>query len=50
MSESQASSRVLVGRVQPCSEDDPAIAVDMMDINDEGQIEAFTVFMRPRPQ
>lgn len=40
----------LVNRLQPCIEDDPAAAVDFMDINDEGQIQEFTVFMRPRPE
>ena len=35
---------------QPCNEDDPAIVVEIMDINDDGQITAFTVFMRPRLQ
>ena len=40
----------LINLQQPCSEDDPATAVDMMDINDDGQIQVFTVFLRPRPQ
>ena len=40
----------LINLQQPCSEDDPALAVDVMDINEDGQIQLFTVFWRPRPQ
>ena len=40
----------LVNLLQPCNEDDPALAVDVMDINEDGQIQKFTVFSRPRPQ
>jgi hypothetical protein len=40
----------LISLLQPCNEDDPALAVDVMDINEDGQIQEFTVFMRPRPQ
>ena len=40
----------LINLQQPCNEDDPALAVDLMDINDDGQIQEFTVFSRPRPQ
>ncbi len=40
----------LVNLLQPCNEDDPALAVDVMDINEDGQIQEFTVFMRPRSQ
>ena len=34
----------------PCNEADPATALDMMDINADGQVEVFAVFTRPRPQ
>ena len=37
----------LISLLQPCNEDDPALAVDVMDINEDGQIQEFTVFMRP---
>jgi hypothetical protein len=40
----------LVNLLQLCNEDDPALAVDVMDINEDGQIQEFTVFSRPRPQ
>ena len=40
----------LINLLQPCQEDDPALAVDVMDINEDGQIQEFTVFSRPRPQ
>ena len=40
----------LISLLQPCNEDDPALAVDVMDINEDGQIQEFTVFSRPRPQ
>lgn len=40
----------LINVQQPCNEDDPALAVDLMDINEDGQIQQFTVFSRPRPQ
>ena len=40
----------LINLLQPCNEDDPAVAVDVMDINEDGQIQEFTVFSRPRPQ
>ena len=40
----------LINLLQPCNEDDPALAVDVMDINEDGQIQEFTVFSRPRPQ
>ncbi len=40
----------LISLQGPCNDDDPATAVDMMDINDQGQIQAFTVFLRPRPE
>ena len=36
--------------LQDCNEDDPASAVDVMDINDDNQIQLFTVFWRPRPE
>ena len=39
----------LVNLEPPCNEDDPALAVDVMDINEDGQIQEFTVFSRPRP-
>ena len=35
--------------LQPCNEEDPALAVDVMDINEDSQIQEFTVFSRPRP-
>ena len=35
-------------RYKHCNEDDPALAVDVMDINEDGQIQEFTVFMRPQ--
>ena len=38
----------LINLLQPCNEDDPALAVDVMDINEDGQIQEFTVFSRPR--
>ena len=38
----------LISLLQPCNEDDPALAVDVMDINEDGQIQEFTVFMRPQ--
>ncbi len=40
----------LISLSRPCNDDDPAVAVDMMDINEDGQIQEFTVFSRPRPQ
>ena len=40
----------LISLEQPCNDDDPALAVDVMDINDDNQIQLFTVFWRPRPQ
>ena len=40
----------LINLLQPCKEDDPALAVDVMDINEDGQIQEFTVFSRPRQQ
>ena len=40
----------LINVMQPCNEDDPATAVDLMDINENGEIQQFTVFSRPRPQ
>ena len=40
----------LINLLQPCNEDDPALVVDVMDINEEGQIQEFTVFLRPRPR
>ena len=40
----------LINLLEPCNEEDPALAVDVMDINDDGQIQEFTVFSRPRPQ
>ncbi len=40
----------LISLQQPCNDDDPALAVDVMDINEDGQIQEFTVFTRPRQQ
>ena len=40
----------LINLSQPCQEDDPAVAVDVMDIDEDGQIREFTVFSRPRQQ
>ncbi len=34
----------------PCNEDDPATAMDFMEINEDGQVVSFTAFIRPRPQ
>ena len=34
-------------RLQACDDADPAIAVDVMDINADGKIQDFTVFSRP---
>ena len=39
----------LINLMEPCDKDDPAIAVDLMDINADGQIQKFTMFYRPRP-
>ena len=40
----------LINLLLPCKKDDPALAVDVMDINEDGQIQEFTMFVRPRPQ
>ena len=40
----------LINLLLPCNKDDPALAVDLMDINEDGQIQEFTMFSRPRPQ
>lgn len=40
----------LISMEQSCNDDDPATALDVMDINDDGQIQLFTVFWRPRPE
>ena len=40
----------LISLQGPCNEEDPAMAVDFMEINEDGQIESFTAFLRPRPQ
>ena len=40
----------LISLQGPCNEEDPATAVDFMEINEDGQIESFTAFLRPRPQ
>ena len=34
----------------PCNEEDPATALDFMEINEDGQVVSFTAFLRPRPQ
>lgn len=34
----------------PCNEEDPATALDLMELNDDGQVVSFTAFIRPRPQ
>ena len=36
----------LINLLEPCQEDDPAVAVDVMDIDEEGQIQEFTAFSR----
>jgi ketosteroid isomerase-like protein len=33
--------------VEGCNEEDPATAVDLIDVNDANQIQDFTVFFRP---
>ena len=33
-----------------CNEEDPATALDFMEINEDGQVVSFTAFLRPRPQ
>lgn len=38
----------LISLLEPCQEDDPAVAVDVMDIDEEGQIQEFTAFSRRR--
>ena len=40
----------LIDLQQPCNDDDPALVVDLMDINQDGQIQLFTVFTRPQPR
>ncbi len=50
VSDSHRVSFELINLLQPCNEDDPAVAVDVMDINEHGQIQEFTVFSRPRSQ
>ena len=40
----------LINLSQPCQEGDPALAVDVMDINEDGQIQEFTAFSRRRQQ
>jgi hypothetical protein len=40
----------LISLLEPCQEDDPAVAVDVMDINEDGRIQEFTAFSRPRQQ
>lgn len=40
----------LIDLMAPCKKDDPALAVDLMDINEDGQIQEFTMFERPQPQ
>lgn len=34
----------------PCNEEDPATALDFMEINEQGEIVSFTAFLRPQPQ
>jgi hypothetical protein len=50
VSDSRRVAFELISTLPPCNEDDPALAVDMMDINEDGQIQEFTVFSRPRSQ
>jgi len=38
----------LISLLEPCQEDDPALAVDVMDIDEDGQIQEFTAFSRRR--
>ena len=33
--------------VEGCNDEDPATAVDLIDVNDANQIQDFTVFFRP---
>lgn len=33
--------------LQACDDEDPATAVDIIDVNDDGKIQDFTVFYRP---
>ena len=40
----------LINLDQPCNENDPAMVLDLMEINDDGLIVSFTAFLRPRPQ
>ncbi|MEE2637584.1 MAG: nuclear transport factor 2 family protein [Acidobacteriota bacterium] len=49
VADSQRVAFELVNLGPPCNDDDPALAVDVMDINEDGQIQEFTVFSRPRP-
>ncbi len=34
-------------RLDDCNDEDPATAVDLIEVNDEGKIQDFTVFSRP---
>ena len=34
-------------RLDTCDDEDPATAVDLIEVNDEGKIQDFTVFSRP---
>ncbi len=34
-------------RLDDCDDEDPATAVDLIEVNDEGKIQDFTVFSRP---